>query len=364
MDSTYKKIVKKLMIKSSQLMCFATKMTEKEARDILNQYSPKPSGKCAANHEIKEKYDLQIIVPAYNSEKYIAECMQSILEQKTQYKILVAVVNDGSVDETGTILSNYSGEHGNILIDVVTRENGGFSTARNSALTEIYGRYVMFLDSDDVLPDGTIEKMIAEADSMKLDILQGSWYIFDSEKRENHILSKTGIVKNGREVLSGYAWGKIYKNTVWENFQYPEGFWYEDTPILFMLAEMPYRCGAIRDVVYGYRHNLNGITATSVGEKKSVDSYWITEENLEEFPIFGLKYDQTAYEYVLRQSRMNWMRVSKQPWKIREAVFVLTAELIDRYFKGFHTTNGELKAMEKALRKKQLLKFAMIMHGM
>lgn len=70
--------------------------------NILENYSPKPNSKTyiTENKIISEEYDLQIIIPAYNVEKYIEECVDSILKQKTNYKILVIIINDGSTDNT------------------------------------------------------------------------------------------------------------------------------------------------------------------------------------------------------------------------------------------------------------------------
>lgn len=123
--------------------------------------------------------------------------------------------------------------------------------------------------------------------------------------------------------LSGYTWGKLFKAEVMEHFQFPEGYWFEDTPISFVL--------------YGYRLNRDGITAKSGGSKRSVESYYITALCLCEFPMFEVKYDKMAYEYFLRQCLMNWSRSRKQPEEIRETIFVLESELRGKYFKDQHS---------------------------
>ena len=140
--------------------------------------------------------------------------------------------------------------------------------------------------------------------------------------------------------------------------------WFEDTPVSFILAGIPYRCASIKDIVYGYRQNPEGITATASHSKKSVDSYWITEECLEEFPKYDLSYDQRAYEYLLRQSIMNTGRMRLLSGKIQEAQFILTAELMERYFKGFSTKNTKLKNIENALRKRRFVQFKLLLFGL
>ena len=187
--------------------------------------------------------------------------------------------------------------------------------------------YIAFLDSDDVLTDGAVQKMLDAAFGCNAEILQGSWYTFSGEETENHIIPKEGVLNDNQGVFSGYPWGKLYKYNVMEHFQFPEGFWFEDTPLSFMIAAMPYRCAAI------------------------------TEACLEEFPIFSLSYDQRAYEYLLRQSLQNEGRTRHQPYRIRKAQFVLTAELMERYFAGFKTRKPAMEWVEEALRKRQFVRF-------
>lgn len=79
---------------------------------------------------------------------------------------------------------------------------------------------------------------------------------------------------------------------------------------------------------------------------------------LREFSAFGVLYDQRAYEYLLQQCIMNWERTAKQPKNVREAIFVLEAELIEKYFKNMCSNNN--KEIEKALRKKQFRKFEIL----
>lgn len=102
------------------------------------------------------QYDLQIIIPAYNAEKYIEKCLNSILSQKTQYTYVITVINDGSTDETLQILSKYlDDEH----IDIISQSNKGFSGARNCGLKNLVGHYLMFVDSDDWICEDAIEKL-------------------------------------------------------------------------------------------------------------------------------------------------------------------------------------------------------------
>ena len=90
---------------------------------------------------------ISVIIPVYNVEKYIRECLDSVLEQSLK-DIEVVCVNDGSTDGSRSVLSEY--EAGDKRIIVLDKENGGLSSARNSGINIAQGKYVLFLDSDDL----------------------------------------------------------------------------------------------------------------------------------------------------------------------------------------------------------------------
>ena len=99
-----KQQVKKAIAMVSKFLPMQTKLSPRAAHDILQNYSPKPIGVCSANNKVAIDYDLQIIVPCYNVEKYIRQCLDSILVQRTSYRVLISIVNDGSTDGTADIL--------------------------------------------------------------------------------------------------------------------------------------------------------------------------------------------------------------------------------------------------------------------
>ena len=93
-------------------------------KKILEEHSPEPTKKTYIykNNIISEEYDLQIIIPAYNVEKYIEECLDSVFNQKTKYKILVIVVNDGSTDNTFSKILKYQNFKN---LKIINSSNGG-----------------------------------------------------------------------------------------------------------------------------------------------------------------------------------------------------------------------------------------------
>ena len=98
--------IKKVIAKCGSFIPIRTYLNDSAARDILTQFRTCPKGSCFANNVIDAKSDLQIIIPAYNVEKYIGECLKSVLCQKTKYSVLATIVNDGSTDNTAEVIEN------------------------------------------------------------------------------------------------------------------------------------------------------------------------------------------------------------------------------------------------------------------
>lgn len=227
-----KATIKRIIGFLGKCMYIKTLLFKDKARSTLQSFSPKPIGTCCTKNTLNLKYDLQIIIPCYNVEKWVKQCLESVLNQQTKYNVLVSIVNDGSTDGTEDIIRSVMTQYkfpevigGGYTLELKTQKNRGFSGARNAALKGIKGTYVMFLDSDDVIIDGAIDKMLDVAFEENAEILQGGWYEFnEAGDREERRINK----------LSGFPWGKLYKSNVMEYFQFPEDFWFEDTPLSFI----------------------------------------------------------------------------------------------------------------------------------
>lgn len=111
---------------------------------------------------------LSIIVPVYNSEKYLCNCLDSITEQSFRDFELI-LIDDGSADSSGTICDNYAMNDGRIK--VIHKENGGASSARNCGIQSASGKYISFVDSDDWLSREMYSVMFAEMQKMIMTLL-------------------------------------------------------------------------------------------------------------------------------------------------------------------------------------------------
>lgn len=127
--------------------------------------------------------DLSIIIPAYNVELYIEECIESVLQQDLDnYEIII--VNDGSTDRTAEILGKYKNIEN---IKIINQENQGAGAARNKGIIYSSGEYIMFLDGDDFFVKNNIKLILEKIKNEKLDILTFNYFILKEGKIEKNV---------------------------------------------------------------------------------------------------------------------------------------------------------------------------------
>ena len=302
-----------------------------QAKERLMQHSADPQSTVICNNQICEPItNLTIIIPVYNAEQYLEECIHSVLNQKTHYQYNVLAVDDGSTDRSGAILDALCDEN----LVVVHQENRGISAARNVGLRTIRSDYIMFVDSDDVLPYDAVESLLNKAYTLDADIVQGSYYEFDQkQKYQYHRYADCDHVPpNG--VLTGMPWGKVYKAKLFEKICFPVDYWFEDTIITGIITHIANKIATISNVVYQYRLHNASITKTSSGKPKSIDTLWITLCTLSAREKLGMKTDCRFYEHILRQVVLNYKRTRKEPESVRYCIFAVTKDMLEQQRKN------------------------------
>lgn len=326
-------------------------INREEAFEKVNKVSKKPMKKYSYNKRIiDENIDLSIIVPAYNSSDYIKECISSVLMQKTSYNYELIVINDGSKDDTLEKINLFKE---NKHLKIINQENKGFSGARNRGIDESLGKYIMFLDSDDLLCENSIEKLIKTAKGKKADIVQGSYYTFN--KNGNKFYTNITPTEKNKEIsIPGFPWGKVYNAKLFEKVRFPLDFWYEDTIVNYLLARLSNKYVAISDYVYGYRINEKGITFTSKKSKKVLDTYWIIEEIIDLSKDIGLKIDDSIYDMTIFQlSNLLYRRIHFLDEETIKNTFILACSLMqDIGIKDSKNKSIIFRDIEKAFKEK------------
>ena len=205
---------------------------------------------------------VSIIVPVYNGEKYLSECLDSILLQ-TYENFELIVVNDGSTDDTGKILEDYARK--DCRIHVISQENVGLSGARNKGLDFCIGDYITMIDSDDCIAENYLEVLLALALETHSDIvvaesarkqarlgLNGESYIM---LESNDFVAQVLYKKRS----DNSACGRLYARNLWSDLRF-SNLYYEDLEIFPKITLKANRITYTKAKLYYYRTNEEGIT--------------------------------------------------------------------------------------------------------
>lgn len=243
---------------------------------------------------------LSIIIPVYNVKKYLHQCLHSLIPLFDQKYIEIIVVDDGSTDGSDKILESFSKDY---PIKIITQENRGLSSARNSGFRIATGEYIAFIDSDDYIDANKLLSILQIATDSKADIVIGNYFEFseqDSQKSLESSLIKADkhSLNNGIDFFSEYyiqlksvVWRNVYRRSllIANRIEFHEGVSFEDvefTPIAFSRATSVIYTGIF---FYYYRRRSDSITTSRSSLKKIQDAISIWHSlNLESYKLDNL----------------------------------------------------------------------------
>ena len=307
-------------------------------------------GSCLRDNDLshKDDYDLEIIIPAYNVEQYIDQCLQSVLNQRSKYKCLIVVINDGSTDDTRQHLANYENCPD---IEIIDQKNAGLAAARNAALRHIRGRYVTFVDSDDWLLPGAVDVLMDTATQHDADIVEGCFRLFIGARFYPGYSHPFEVYDCWTGQLQGYACGKVLRAELFAHVCFPEGYLFEDTLMTLILFPRCHRIVTIPDDIYVYRFNPVGITATAGLSPRAVESLLVTIQLMEDGATSGQQTSQQTYENFLLNEVPNTFCTlySLHSPSVNHHVFAIFCRLLRQYYEGYTTSDPHLQPLEHAL---------------
>lgn len=290
-----------------------------DAREQLMRIHPKPSYHYSRPHFIYEQpdKDLSIIVPAYNVERFIGPCLESILNQETKVDFEVIVVNDGSTDNTGAVITRYAQKDNRIR--VINQQNKGLSGARNTGIKNSHGHALMFVDSDDALAQGCVENFMEALSNSNCDYVTGLYTVMDEDGTvENHPAEKKRTL--------GAVWGRVFKREVWTNIRFPEGYLFEDTIMAYVVRPF-FKEKQISDAGYLWRRRKGSISHNV--NSKVVDAYWIVERMFSDRKLMGFETDDYIRALTVNQfGSLLYSRCSCLGKENLQAVFVEASHLL------------------------------------
>ncbi|QOL32662.1 glycosyltransferase family 2 protein [Bifidobacterium eulemuris] len=290
-------------------------------REIVEAASPRPRPTSLALDSFKypASLDVSIIVPCYNVSEYVEDCLESLKQSDCSYEIIA--VDDGSTDDT--LLKLEACARRDSHIKIIHKENGGLASARNTGIPHACGRFILFVDSDDLIKnDDYLKHLLHTQKKTEAKIVTGVWEPVDE---------KANIKGGSRSLVQeGFAWGRLYDRSVWEHLRFPEGYLFEDSVIGYCCIPF-FQRNQIEDTgaVYLYRTRDGSIMRSLGNNPKGVDTYWVIVEMLRLRDELGLAADMQLYRMLIRQfGTMAYERIYCLSDEQKRAFFCLCCDLL------------------------------------
>ena len=219
---------------------------------------------------------VSVIIPVYNVEKYIEECLNSLVNQTIKDDLEVIIVNDGSKDKSQEIINEYVKKYPNLFKSFI-KENGGQGSARNYGVKYATGEYLGFVDADDYIKENMYEILYNEAIQKNLDIVVCDMlWVYENGK-----IQSRSTLPNFLKDFNYYTYilsnpgpvNKIYKRELWnrEKIVFPEDILYEDLAIIPAIPKYTKKIGYINKELYLYRQRQNSTMLKTQYNKRLLD---------------------------------------------------------------------------------------------
>lgn len=212
---------------------------------------------------MNESPKISVIIPVYNVEQYLRQCLDSVVNQ-TYKNLEIFCVDDGSTDNSGKICEEYSLKDNRIT--VIHKQNDGISSARNAVIDMVKGRYITFIDSDDYVESDFIEYLynILKKFNCKMSVCTHN--IVKNNKIKKSFNLKTDYKLSSQECIKRLlyndgidtsAWAKLYEKSLFNDIRYPVGKLFEDiaTTYKFFIKSKEIACGHLAKYNYNVRDN-------------------------------------------------------------------------------------------------------------
>lgn len=254
-------------------------------------------------------YKLSVIIPVFNAEDYIKECLDSVVDQSLGIdNIEVIIVNDNSCDSTLDIISQYTDKYPSFKL-ISNKSNLGPGESRNMALKEVSSDYVTYLDADDFISQNAYEDALSKINEFNADLLIYNWETYTGSDyvepinihQQNTLENKliTDIKQNPKLFLSTAPWNKIYHRSLFKYLKFSKGF-YEDNIVAILALINAKRIFLSKDSIYYYRKNSDSTT-----ENITVDSSIHLSNSIKE--IFDLRYEYPEFLNDLKLLNINFI---------------------------------------------------------
>ncbi len=217
---------------------------------------------------------ISVIVPVYNVEQYLSECIKSILNQ-TYTNLEILLVDDGSTDNSGIICDEFTSMDNRIK--VIHKINGGLSSARNVGIESAHGNYYSFIDSDDYVENTFLECLYRKSLQEDADICECSFFrlkmnnmirerIFDYETLDHETAVRRLLAIPYESFV--VIWNKLYRKELFDKIRFPEGKLHEDEYTTYKLLYEANKVAYVNMNLYIYRIRDKSITNSEFNSKR------------------------------------------------------------------------------------------------
>ena len=202
---------------------------------------------------------LSVIIPLYNCQRFICQCLDSIYAQGME-DCEVIVVDDGSTDNSRDIVAGYAVAHTNLVL--INQENSGVAMARNTGIECARGKYITFVDADDMLVDGSLRRLVDIAKSYDADMVK-AWHkkVPEDAMAEGYECYADGAVRvmSGDEAIvketkldEGYCWGYRIRSSVIKAYaiRFPEGVMFMEDWAFIIQVMVHAQCFVVAPLLY------------------------------------------------------------------------------------------------------------------
>ena len=251
------------------------------ALNLYNGSGLRAQGEAAHSENLNDLKLLSVIIPAYNTAKFLNKCVASIAEQ-TYQNIEIVIVNNGSTDSTPEICEELKAKYNNRIFKIINlNPNQGINFARRAGFEAASGDYVTTIDSDDYIDLSAYEKAIKVLEENNLDMVQFGYYDVYTDGRiiEAHKLQPVKF-NNARDSFKNFAsiiidhltllWDKVYKRELFENLEWPKVSYTEDYCTDVQLFAKAEKFMSIEDIFYYHMRNPDSVCNSKVLNKQRI----------------------------------------------------------------------------------------------
>ena len=253
---------------------------------------------------------IAVVVPVYKAEKFLKGCLDSILNQ-TFKDIKVICVNDGSPDNSQSILEEYAKKDDRVVV-INNEKNKGASNARNTGLDYIYANlpsveYISLVDADDKIEPDTYEKAYNEGIKSKADIvnfnfLPSTYWDYKTEANTEPVDYEGNCVEAIFDYKEFYTfvvcWSKIYKKELLENLRFSDQKFFEDGAFAYKVLPRANKLRVIPDTLYYYNIENPESTCSKLDEENRLNAIFNTmKETVKDWKELGI-YDKYKIDYI------------------------------------------------------------------